>query len=56
MKHDILNDEKIKELINAAHIERSEMFHSIIKNSYSELKNLVLKPVTASPNYSVTRH
>ncbi|MEH6524722.1 MAG: hypothetical protein V7723_01510 [Sneathiella sp.] len=56
MAYGILNDEKIKTLINNAHVERSEMFHAIIKNSFSEVKNLILKPITASQKYATAHH
>ena len=52
MEHSILSDEKIKDLITKAHIERSEMFHSMVKISFSEIRNLILKPITASQKYT----
>jgi hypothetical protein len=52
MENGILSDEKIKDFVSKAHIERSEMFHAIVKISFSGIRNLILKPISASQKYT----
>jgi hypothetical protein len=51
-----IGEEDIKNFIHEAHIKRSEMFHSIIKFTLSELKNLVMKRVTLSQKFNTALH
>jgi hypothetical protein len=56
MTNVILSSDEIKKFVYVAHVERSKMFHAIVKFFFIEAKNLIFRPITASQRFSATHY